>query len=538
MKNSTYFNALTRTSQRDPIPGRNDMVENNAGGYTFAVDTWTRLRRFLILGSERPTYYVNERKHTADNLTAVTRAIAENPARVLEMIREVSTNRLAPKNTPALFTLAMAIARIPGKNPASFAAKCMVGEIARHATDFFIFLTYLQEMRGWGRSITHMAASWYLNRDINSLAYQVTKYRNREGWTHRDVLRMCHAKPRTAEQQDVFAWVVRGDIDAGMRVPALRPFLQLQAATDVNTVISLLSENHSLTWEMVPTIFLRDARVWETLIPHMPMMALIRNLARMTASGALIPMSDSAKTVQNRIMQLEENLHPIFLLNALLTYRSGHGERGSLTWNPVPGIDGALEHAFNNSFRRIVPSGKNYFLGLDVSGSMYGTTIPGMSLDCATAAAVMAMATVRVEENTFTASFSAAGSDGHAPGRMSGIESFPMTRESSLDAVLNIARRFAHHMKRTDCSLPMIYALRNRIPVDVFVIYTDNETYAGDIHPVQALKQYRREMNRPGAKLIVCAFTATEFSIADPEDPGMLDVVGFDASTPAVISSF
>ena len=32
--------------------------------------------------------------------------------------------------------------------------------------------------------------------------------------------------------------------------------------------------------------------------------------------------------------------------------------------------------------------------------------------------------------------------------------------------------------------------------------------------------------------------TATEFSIADPTDPGMLDVVGFDAAVPSLISEF
>jgi 60 kDa SS-A/Ro ribonucleoprotein len=32
--------------------------------------------------------------------------------------------------------------------------------------------------------------------------------------------------------------------------------------------------------------------------------------------------------------------------------------------------------------------------------------------------------------------------------------------------------------------------------------------------------------------------TATEFSIADPSDAGMLDVVGFDTATPQLITDF
>ena len=39
--------------QREPLAGReNDMVRNSAGGMVFPVDDFTRLRRFLILGSE------------------------------------------------------------------------------------------------------------------------------------------------------------------------------------------------------------------------------------------------------------------------------------------------------------------------------------------------------------------------------------------------------------------------------------------------------------------------------------------------------
>ena len=83
----------------------------------------------------------------------------------------------------------------------------------------------------------------------------------------------------------------------------------------------------------------------------------------------------------------------------------------------------------------------------------------------------------------------------------------------------------------------MVYAKQNRIEVDAFVVYTDNETWAGGIHPSQALVQYRQAMGID-AKLIVVGMTATESTIADPSDPGMLDVVGFDASCPAVMADF
>jgi hypothetical protein len=69
------------------------------------------------------------------------------------------------------------------------------------------------------------------------------------------------------------------------------------------------------------------------------------------------------------------------------------------------------------------------------------------------------------------------------------------------------------------------------------VIYTDSETWARDVHPAQALQEYRRALGID-ARLVVIGMVSNGFSIADPADRGMLDVVGFDTATPQLISDF
>jgi 60 kDa SS-A/Ro ribonucleoprotein len=64
--------SIRRTPQSEPIPGA-DQVRNSAGGFAWAVDDWTRLRRFLILGSEGGSYYAGERELTRENADAVVR---------------------------------------------------------------------------------------------------------------------------------------------------------------------------------------------------------------------------------------------------------------------------------------------------------------------------------------------------------------------------------------------------------------------------------------------------------------------------------
>jgi 60 kDa SS-A/Ro ribonucleoprotein len=96
----------------------------------------------------------------------------------------------------------------------------------------------------------------------------------------------------------------------------------------------------------------------------------------------------------------------------------------------------------------------------------------------------------------------------------------------------------------TDCSLPIEDAIQlfkssgGREGLwDVFMIYTDNETFAGARHPSEALAEYRKLTGIP-AKMVVIATTPNSSTIADPADGGMLDVSGFDTNAPEIVMNF
>lgn len=165
-------------------------------------------------------------------------------------------------------------------------------------------------------------------------------------------------------------------------------------------------------------------------------------------------------------------------------------------------------------------------LALDISGSMVAPVHGLPSLSCREASTAMALVTAAAEPNHCFVAFTS----GNA--RLTPLAISPRQR---LDDVVKLTS--ALPFGGTDCALPMVEALKHRWAVDVFVIYTDNETWAGDIHPTQALRAYRERMGIP-AKLVVVGMASNGFSIADPNDAGMLDVVGFDTATPDVISGF
>jgi len=196
--------------------------------------------------------------------------------------------------------------------------------------------------------------------------------------------------------------------------------------------------------------------------------------------------------------------------------------RGNLTWQTSQRIMNALDNAFYASFKNVKPTGKRHLLGVDVSGSMSWSS-GNLGIDAATLAAAMAMVTAKTESEYCIMGFSHQFRD------------LGVSPRHRLDDVME--KMSGRAFGATDCALPMLYASRNNILVDNFVIYTDCETWFGKIHPVQALQAYRQQTGI-AAKLTVVGITATEFTIADPEDSGMLDVVGFDSATPQIIADF
>ena len=169
---------------------------------------------------------------------------------------------------------------------------------------------------------------------------------------------------------------------------------------------------------------------------------------------------------------------------------------------------------------------------------MDGGTIAGVpGLSPRVASAAMAMVTAATEADYRMVAFTASGGGigGRWGGGESGLTPLSLTPAQRLDDVVKAVSSLP--MGGTDCALPMIWAQKNRVEVDAFVVYTDSETWHGSIHPSQALKEYRDRMGI-AAKLIVVGMVANEFTIADPSDAGMLDVVGFDTASPQLTADF
>lgn len=530
------FDALTAFSTRRTRQSRRAdarQVENSAGGHVFELTDAQQLRRFLTLGTDGGTYYASAQDLTVENAECVLRMAEEDHRTLVETVVDVSTRGAAPRQNPALFALAIATAH--GSDDERSYALSRLADVARTGTHLFLFARYVEQFRGWGRGLRRAVGDWYLSKDVDAVAYQVVKYQQREGWSHRDLLRLAHPVTVDPQMRATFDWIVRGS--TGEEQPRL-----IEGFTKVHedgADVAALVRDYRLSWEMLPDAALGDRAVWDALLDvGVPQTALMRQLPRLTNLGMLPDSGGRTAEIAARLSDAKRlrkaRVHPINVLVAQRTYASGKSARGSGTWSPSRTIVDSLDAAFYHAFGAVEPSGKRTLIALDVSGSMMAQ-ISNMPLSCREASAALALVTMAVEDDVEVVGFTSTVDHSSWNGLDTAITPLSISPRQRLDDVTRAVSGLS--FGRTDCALPMTWAQANQRAFDSFVIFTDNETWSGGVHPHQAIRSYRQSSGI-NATVAVIGMTATGFSIADPSDAGMLDIAGFDSAVPNLLADF
>jgi 60 kDa SS-A/Ro ribonucleoprotein len=511
-----------------------EQVVNNTGGFVFKLDDEQRFRRFLILGVDKGTFYAGQQKHAVQNVDFARKYITENADVALATAVDVSVNALAKSNSQAIFTVALAM-NLDGVDRKKVAAAML--KIVRTSTHLFEYAAYLKQLGGWGRAKKNSIANWYQSKSTDSLAYQVVKFRQRDGWTHRDLFRLAHPKDIDTSVGDFVLGKDHARVD-DLRI--IEGFKLAQKATSIKQITQLITDVN-LPWEAVPTSFHKDLELWKTLFysDNLGQTALLRNVVRISKLKGFDDMkfaADYADRLSDPKRIVDGKIHPIQYLNAAVVYEEGQIERngnrlGSYSsygvyrnkdWITNPKVLKALEDGFIAAFKNVEPANKRTLIGTDISGSMSWSAGIGTDLTAAQVSAAIGMTIARTEPYSMMRGFS----------------------HDFIDLGINENDSFATAMRKvsnknfgsTNVALPMEWATKNGVEVDTFVVITDNETNSGR-HPYKALQEYRRKTGID-AKLAVFGVTATDFTVADASDRGMMDFVGFDASALKALADF
>ena len=238
-----------------------------------------RLHRFLTLGTEGGTYYTREPELTKKAAGMVVQMAKDGDPVLVDEVTAISQAGRAPRNNPALFALAAA----SGLGPEDARRKALdaLPLVARTGSHLLTFAAYVEQFRGWGPQLCKAVGRWYNGKEITEVAYQVLKYRQRGGWSQRDLLRLSHfgRTPLSGPRKGLYDYIVHGRPDD--RLPLVDAVAKAHATREPARVGPANEGNRSLSWEMLPSEALAEADVWAALIgAGLPMGALIRNLGQ------------------------------------------------------------------------------------------------------------------------------------------------------------------------------------------------------------------------------------------------------------------
>ncbi len=511
------------TPQSQPIPAHAArMVKNAAGGFVYKLDDWDRLDRFLILGTEGGTYYANEKEHTIANLSFLQELVKKDGVAVVAKARAIYEQRRAPKVDACIFTLAYCA--VHGDQMTKVAAYSAVS-ILKTATHLFQWVdqqTQLSGGKGGGSGFRRAVRGWWWLKSERDLAYQVVKYRNRHGFTHLDLMRLVYptAKKFGPVKDKIFHFIRKPEdaLGEGEALEPIRNFLSAQRASTPAEAVACI-KSFGAPREFFNPDLLKDPTVWEALADTFGPVAVFRNLGALGARGLLLELGATEKRILDKLAKAAKLVHPVQVLLALGVYAGGKGDKGKLEWSVNRRIVKALEAAWEVALDKAPPIGKNVLVGVDVSGSMNQALAGFPALTCRGAAVALGLWLANKEPNSVFCWFD------------------ETCRRVPISGGLDAMMKYPINPVWTDCAQPMLFAMKEGLPIDLFVVITDNETWAGKTHPSEALEAYRKKSGRD-AKLITLSMTATEGGITDPTSPHHLNVVGLDANFPAIVREF
>ena len=253
--------------------------------------------------------------------------------------------------------------------------------------------------------------------------------------TKEDFTPILAGAPTTAEPTKILLSAIKEIHNIVLRTQA--PATATATATaisqdELNRIIHIIN-TAGLCREHLPSQLFKHCRIWEALLlskgangkgKGMPITALIRNLGKLSTAeiGIIDPNYNpdripsasfaSANTQWGGVHPTEyiirrltnghdikySRVHPYNILVAMMTYKKGSGDKGSLNWIPNVHIINALDQAFKLAFQNVTPTGKRIKIALDVSGSMSSNFCTGSPIvNCAIGSVAMMMMTLYVE---------------------------------------------------------------------------------------------------------------------------------------------
>jgi len=493
-----------RLPQTEKLPGRESEMDYNDAGGTGFIDNAKRLERFVILGVDDGTLYV-------DKNTLTKRTIELVQALPYETVRDVTLDNLdkAWRRRNPLAVAAIRAALV--KEDRAKVASEMLPALVNTPSDLLYFARlYHQELAApFSRSVRRAVSD-----KLNGFSeFHLAKYRKRWGFGLDDLIKLTHPKPRDERRSVAFRYLLSSGGEYAVPGSYFYHLETLKRVESLDEMIKIITM-HGLSWEFAPTWALKEPKFWEALFKEgwIPEMALVRNAWRF-ANPAISP-ETRGKVVE--ALANVERVHPGYILTAWIELKNRQEKLGSLASPLIDALWRAFESRSGASQRR-----DRIAIGLDVSGSTFVKAGNALLIE-----RILAMGAIlkRVFPNSDLVYFD------------SRVKPGPNDPVAALEYVDNYY--YSYDEKGwgggTALAAPVAHFAKLAPPYDAVVIITDEEGWQGE-HIQQV---YKRNKKKLGKLIVVTVSGAATVSMTDPKDPDQLTVVGIVPDLDEIVGRF
>lgn len=465
-----------------PPPSKSAPATNIEGYPAFVRPPKEQLLQTLLTNTCGSTFYETKDKLVADTERVHTEAL-QDPAFMAQALVYARNKGFA--RTQPVYGLAR-VAAVADGSPFESAFSGVV-KTPNDLIDFASIIRSLRNGEG-GRRIKRVAGNWLRN---NLTEYWAIKYGSEAKATYalRDLFRAYHPK---GEALPVAEYLLRRGESSLAKLPQIAAFEALKKATTDADKIAAITAGR-LPHEVATSFAGNSKKVWESIIPNLPIFALLRNLATLERHGVLDAAKDRIVNLFGDAEQVRRSkIFPFRFLEAIKHVNA-------------PWAQDALRVALEYSFAGAEQLTGKTVIALDISGSMSGHI---------QMASVFGISTARRSDGSRFMLFNDRVGD------------LPVSR---VDSVLTQAQRIGTN-GGTDTGQPIALMIHERFKADNLVLITDEQQNQGQPF-MNLVSQYRRNVNSALKVFVLNVAPYTGGALLDTRDPGNYYVYGLTESS-------
>lgn len=521
------------------------------------LDDLQKLKRFFYFGNENNLYVagcpmfkplkaavVDTGKIVREFVTAERGEVV-----VAEVASFLKNESVEANRGPALFALAVCARHQDESKKTKQAAMKVLAQCVNTSADLFAFVWYccilLDSGKGWGRSLKKGIQKWFDARDGMTLAKIISQQKVGYSWSYVDLLRVAHVKPKTEGAKLITNYIIHGLRETQEKYGGEKSTDDLQAvlaylaaveevkkATN-EVAVAALVDKHRLPFCGTDGLVQQLPQVLVAYSTHMTLKEIVDNFGCLAARHILEPLFPHAVDVTQRLNDqqalLHERISPIAVLYAIRVYEKGAVEN---KWTLNKAVKEALSAAFDFTVAHYFGrTDRRYLLAINLNRrylTNQNWAHGARPLQTVNAAAGLAIMLLRSETDVTVGYFNTS------------VHDLKLAKDVQLSDVYEelVNRATLHEEVKADLSAPLTWASEKKLEFDVFILFTDFRHPKAYVDLPKCFREYRQNLNLPKAKFVVIGVTASHVSLANADDPSMLDVAGFDSTVPDIIQRF